>query len=81
MTRFNIKDINIEVIERLDSISAYNHNYYKIKSSSGDYYEFYDNDVMYVESRDDCVYETVYIGKLAEGNFIPAFVLTSYSEW
>ena len=76
MTLFTIKNIEIEMIERIDSISSYNDNYYKIKSCEGDYYDFYENDVMRIKSYDDEYEESVYIGKIVNGKFIPAFMIT-----
>lgn len=81
MTFLNIKNIEIEVIERIDSISAYNHNYYRIKTRAGDYYDFYDNDVIYVESQDDVYLSSVYVGKIVNEKFIPAFMITYEEEW
>lgn len=81
MTLLNIKNLEIEVIERIDSISAYNHNYYRIKTCVGDYYDFYDNDVIYVESQDDVYLSSVYVGKIVNEKFIPAFMITYEEEW
>ena len=76
MTRFTIKNIEIEMIERIDSISSYNDNYYKIKPCEGDYYDFYENDVMRIKSYDDEFEDSVYIGKIVDDKFIPAFMIT-----
>lgn len=65
----------------IDSISVYNHNYYRIKTSVGDYYDFYDNDVMYVESEDDVYLSSVYVGKIVNEKFVPAFMITYEEEW
>lgn len=81
MKIFTIKNIEIEIVERIDSISAYNHNYYKIKPSCGDYYDFYDNDVIYVESEDDTYLSSVYVGKIVNEKFVPAFMITHEEEW
>lgn len=75
MTLFSIKNIEIEMIERIDSISSYNDNYYKIKSCEGDYYDFYGSDVMRIKSYDDEYEESVYIGKIVNGKFIPTFMI------
>lgn len=64
------------MIERIDSISSYNDNYYKIKSYEGDFYNFYDNDVARIKSCDDEYEESIYIGKIVDGKFIPAFMIT-----
>lgn len=76
MTYFNIKNIEIEIVERIDSISSYNDNYYKIKFCQNDYYDFYGNDVARIKSYDDEYEESVYIGKIVDGKFIPAFMIT-----
>lgn len=76
MTLFSIKNIEIEMIERIDSISSYNDNYYKIKSCENDYYDFYGNDVARIKSYDDEYEESLYVGKIVDGKFIPAFMIT-----
>lgn len=81
MTIFTIKNMEIEIVEKIDSISAYNHNYYKIKPSCGDYYDFYDNDVIYVKSEDDTYMTSVYVGKIVNEKFVPAFMITHEEEW
>ena len=75
MTLFSIKNIEIEMIDRIDSISSYNDNYFKIKSCEGDYYDFYGSDVMRIKSYDDEYEESVYIGKIVNGKFIPTFMI------
>lgn len=79
MIRFTIKNIEIEMVERIDSISTYNDNYFKIKSYLDEHYDFYGNDVMRIKSYDDEYEESAYIGKLVNGKFIPAFMIT-YDE-
>ena len=37
---------------------------------------FYENDVMRIKSYDDEYEESVYIGKIVNGKFIPAFMIT-----
>lgn len=81
MTLFSIKNIEIEVVEHIKSISAYNHNYYKIKPFCGDYYDFYDNDIAYIESYDDEAIQSVYFGKFIDGKFVPAFMATYDEGW
>ena len=76
MIRFTIKNIEIDAVERIDSISSYNDNYYKIKSCEDNFYNFYDNDVLRIISRADLYEETVYIGKIVDGNFVPALMIT-----
>ena len=76
MTLFSIKNIEIEIVEHIKSISAYNHNYYKIKPSCGDYYDFYDNDIAYIESYDDEAIQSV-----IDGKFVPAFMATYDEGW
>lgn len=72
MKCFTIENIEIEIVERIDFISVYNDNYFKIKSCLGDYYDFYENDVMRIKSYDDEYEESGYIGKFVDGKFIPA---------
>lgn len=78
MTYFNIKNIEIEIIEKFDSISSYNDNYYKIKPCENDYYDFYGNDILRIKSYDDEYEESsiciCYVGKIIDGTFIPAFM-------
>ena len=81
MTLFSIKNIEVEIVEHIKSISAYNHNYYKIKPSCGDYYDFYDNDIAYIESYDDEAIQSVYFGKFIDGKFVPAFMVTYDEGW
>ena len=81
MTLFSIKNIEIEIVEHIKSISVYNHNYYKIKPSCGDYYDFYDNDIAYIESYDDEAIKSVYFGKFIDGKFVPAFMVTYDEGW
>lgn len=76
MTLFSIKNIEIEIIERIASISSYNDNYYKIKSCENDYYDFYGNDIARIKSYDDEYEESVYIGKIVDGKFMPSFMIT-----
>lgn len=81
MIRFTIKNIEIEVVERIDSISSLYDNYYKIKSCEDAHYNFYGNDVIRVKSIrikscDDKYEEFVYIGKLVDSKFMPAFMIT-----
>lgn len=84
MTRFTIKNIEIELVEHIKSISTYNHNYYKIKPFCGDYYNFYDaydNDIIHIESYDDEAIYSVYFGKFIDGKFVPVFMVTYDEEW
>lgn len=76
MIRFTIKNIEIEMVAKIDSMSSYNDNYYKIKPYEGDFYNFYDNDVVRITSCDDWYEETAYIGKIVDGNFVPALMIT-----
>lgn len=76
MTRFTIQNIEIEIVERIDSVSTYNDNYFKIESYLDGYYDFYGNDVIRIKSCDDEYEESAYIGKLVDGKFIPAFMIT-----
>ncbi len=62
MIRFTIKNIEIDAVERINSISSYNDNYYKIKSCEDNFYNFYDNDVIRITSCDD--WKISYLGKL-----------------
>lgn len=80
MTLLTIQNIEIELVERIDSISSYNHNYYKIKSCVGDYYDFYGNDVIYILSEDDTSESSLFIGKIVDEKFVPAFMVT-YDEY
>lgn len=80
MTIITIKNLEIEVVEKIESISAYNHNYYKIKPC-GNYYDFYDNDVVYVKSEDDAYITLVYVGKIVNEKFVPAFMMAYEEEW
>ena len=76
MIRFTIKNIEIDAVERIDSISSYNDNYYKIRSCEDNFYNFYDNDVLRITSCDDRYEETAYIGKIVDDNFVPALMIT-----
>lgn len=79
MIYFTIKNIEIEIIERIESISTYNHNYYKIKLSCDEYYDFYDNDIIYIVSKDDTCSSSLYVGKIVNEKFVPAFMI-KYEE-
>lgn len=81
MTIFTIKNIEIEIVEHIKSISTHNHNYYKIKPSCADYYDFYDNDIAYIESYDDETIQSIYFGKFIDGKFVPAFMVTYDEGW
>lgn len=84
MTLFSIKNIEIEMVERIDSISTYNDNYFKIESYLDECYDFYGNDVIRIKSYDDedDEYEkSAYIGKLVNGKFVPAFMVTYDEGW
>lgn len=74
MKFFTITNIEIEVVEKIDAISSYNDNYYKIKSCENDYYDFYGNDILRIKSYDDEYEEYIYIGKIIDGTFVPAFM-------
>lgn len=75
-----IQNIMIKIVERLDSFSSYSDNYYKIKSSVGDYYNFFGNDVMRIQSYDEFE-ESIYIGKFVDGKFIPALMISRDSRY